>query len=136
MYRKIVVPVEIGQLAKGEKILRKAMALLDTGGEIILLNVTENLPGYLSIELPLDFIERNVADATERLKELNETCGANAKVLVKVGSPGRVILAAAEQLSADLVIIASHQPDMSNYLLGSTADRVVRHANCSVLVDR
>ena len=136
MYRKIVVPVEIGQLAKGEKILRKAMALLDTGGEIILLNVTENLPGYLSIELPLDFIERNVADATERLKELNETCGSNAKVLVKVGSPGRVILAAAEQLSADLVIIASHQPDMSNYLLGSTADRVVRHANCSVLVDR
>ena len=136
MYRKIVVPVEIGQLAKGEKILRKAMALLDTGGEIILLNVTENLPGYLSIELPLDFIERNVADATERLNALNETCGANAKVLVRVGSPGRDILAAAEQLSADLVIIASHQPDMSNYLLGSTADRVVRHAHCSVLVDR
>jgi len=119
--------VEIGQLAKVRR-FSGSDGFARCGGEIILLNVTENLPGYLSIELPLDFIERNVADATERLKALNETCGANAKVLVRVGSPGRDILAAAEQLSADLVIIASHQPDMSNYLLGSTADRVVRHA--------
>lgn len=37
---------------------------------------------------------------------------------------------------ADLIIIASHTPDFSNYFIGATADRVVRHAKCSVLVDR
>jgi nucleotide-binding universal stress UspA family protein len=136
MYRKIIVPVEMGQLEKGEKILRKAMALLDEGGRIVLLNITEHIPGYLTIDLPADFVDRNVAEAEVRLKALSETCGANAEILVKVGSPAREIIATADELDADLVIIASHRPNISNYLLGSTADRVVRHASCSVLVDR
>ncbi len=46
------------------------------------------------------------------------------------------ILAAAEAHGADLIILASHIPDFSNYFIGATADRVVRHAKCSVLVDR
>jgi nucleotide-binding universal stress UspA family protein len=33
-------------------------------------------------------------------------------------------------------MIASHIPDIYNYFIGATADRVVRHAKCSVLVDR
>jgi nucleotide-binding universal stress UspA family protein len=136
MYRKIIVPVEMGQIEKGEKILRKAMALLDEGGGIVLLNVTEHIPGYLTIDLPADFTDRNVTDAKARLEALNAACGASAQVLVRTGSPAREIIAAADELSADLVIIASHRPNLANYLLGSTADRVVRHAHCSVLVDR
>jgi universal stress protein F len=136
MYRKIIVPVEMGQLEKGEKILRKAMALLDEGGEIVLLNVAENIPGYLTIDLPPDFIDNNAKDAEARLRALSAECGANAGILVRIGSPAREIISVADDLKADLVIIASHRPNFANYLLGSTADRVVRHANCSVLVDR
>lgn len=136
MYRKIIVPVDMGQLDKGEKILRKAMALRDDGGTIVLFNVVEHIPGYLTIDLPADFIERNAAEAKARLEELNVACGAEAEILVRIGSPAREIMAAAESLFADLVIIASHRPNLANYLLGSTADRVVRHATCSVLVDR
>jgi universal stress protein F len=136
MYRKIVVPVEMGQLDKGEKILRKAMALLDEGGSLVLLNVAENIPGYLTIDLPANFIEQTVADSEERLKALAQSVGAPAEIMVRVGSPAREIMAVADEVGADLVIIASHRPNFSNYLLGSTADRVVRHATCSVLVDR
>lgn len=136
MYKRIVVPVEMGQLEKGEKILRKAMALLDDGGQIILLNVAEDIPGYLSIDLPSDFIDNSVKDAEERLTTLNADCGAQAEIMIRVGSPAREIIAAADERGADLVIIASHRPNLTNYLLGSTADRVVRHATCSVLVDR
>lgn len=136
MYKKIIVPVDIGQLDKGEKILAKAMELLDEGGSILLLNVAEDIPGYMTIELPVDFIEASLKEAAERLKALNDKTGAHAQILARVGSPAREILAAAEENGADLVIIASHRPDFSNYLLGSTADRVVRHAKCSVLVDR
>jgi nucleotide-binding universal stress UspA family protein len=35
-----------------------------------------------------------------------------------------------------LIIIGSHSPSMQDYLLGPNAARVVRHANCSVLVIR
>ncbi|MBL0370985.1 universal stress protein [Rhizobium sp. KVB221] len=136
MYRKIIVPVEMGQLDKGEKILRKAVALLDAGGEIVLLNVAENIPGYLTIDLPPDFIDTSVKDAEDRLKLLSGRCDADAEIVVRIGSPAREIIATADDLQADLIIIASHRPNLSNYLLGSTADRVVRHANCSVLVDR
>lgn len=136
MYRKIIVPVEIGQMEKGEKILAKATALLDDGGELILLNVTEDVPGYLAIDLPTDLIEMAVKQAEEALGQLKAKAGSNAKIEVRVGASAREIMEAATEHNADLIIIASHRPNFSNYLLGSTADRVVRHANCSVLVDR
>jgi nucleotide-binding universal stress UspA family protein len=136
MYSKIIVPVDMGQIEKGEKILRIAMTLKDQGGGITLVNITENLPGYLTIEVPADFTDKNVADATERLKALNVACGANADIVVRVGAPADQILLLADEIGADLIMVASHRPNFSNYLLGATADRVVRHAKCSVLVDR
>jgi len=126
----------MGQIEKGEKILRKAMALQNGDGRIVLLNITENLPGYLAIEVPADFIDKNVADATQRLNELNAACNAGAEVVVRVGAPADQILLLADEIGADLIMVASHRPNFSNYLLGATADRVVRHAKCSVLVDR
>ncbi len=34
------------------------------------------------------------------------------------------------------IIVASHKPNVGDYLLGTTAARVVRHAACSVFVVR
>jgi len=136
MYKKIVVPVDLGQMEKGEKILAKAQALLDQGGELVLVNIVETLPSYLTIDLPVDFIDVSVKDATERLAALDAKLSASARQIVRVGSPAREIVDVAEKEGADLIIIASHRPDLTNYLIGATADRVVRHARCSVLVDR
>ncbi|ECL4085438.1 TPA_asm: universal stress protein F [Salmonella enterica subsp. enterica serovar Typhi str. CT18] len=55
---------------------------------------------------------------------------------VAEGSPKDKILEMAKKLPADMVIIASHRPDITTYLLGSNAAAVVRHAECSVLVVR
>lgn len=136
MYKKIVVPVDMGQLEKGEKILAKAMALLDAGGQIVLVNVVETVPSYITIDLPIDFIDVSVKDADVKLAELDVKLGTRARKIVRTGSPAREIMDVAEKEGADLIIIASHRPDFSNYLIGATADRVVRHAKCSVLVDR
>lgn len=54
---------------------------------------------------------------------------------VAEGSPKDKILKW-QKLPADMVIIASHRPDITTYLLGSNAAAVVRHAECSVLVVR
>ena len=136
MYKKIIVPVDMGQLERGEKILARAQALLDTGGQIVLVNVVETVPSYLTIDLPIDFIDVSVKDADTRLAELDTKRAAGAKKVVRTGSPAREIIDLAEKEGADLIIIGSHRPDFSNYLIGATADRVVRHAKCSVLVDR
>ena len=136
MYKKIIVPVDMGQLDKGARILAKAQSLLDQGGQIVLVSVVETVPSYLTIDLPADFIDESISDAGQKLAELDRSAGANAKRIVRVGSPARDIMEVAEAEKADLIIIASHRPDFSNYLIGATADRVVRHAKCSVLVDR
>jgi len=136
MYKKIIVPVEIGGIEKGEKIFRKAAKLLDNGGEIILLNVVEDIPTYVAIELPGNVIEDAMKEGRDRLNELVAKTGIPATVEVRNGSPANSIIAAAESHDADLVMIASHIPDIYNYFIGATADRVVRHAKCSVLVDR
>ena len=136
VYRKIIVPVDMGQLEKGEKILAKAKTLLDPGGEIVLLNVTEMVPAYVAIDLPADLIDQSVREAEIKLGELNAKLAAGARIKVVVGAPAGDILKVAEAENADLIVIGSHRPDFYNYLIGATADRVVRHATCSVLVDR
>ncbi|MFD1746598.1 universal stress protein [Rhizobium helianthi] len=136
MYRSIIVAVDVAQLEKGERILQKAVALLDQGGRITLVNVVEELPTYLAIDVPTDLMGAARKDANDKLQELRDRAGVSATVDVRTGAPAHEILGAAQAYGADLIVLASHKPDFSNYLIGATADRVVRHAKCSVLVDR
>ncbi|MBB4237504.1 universal stress protein [Rhizobium esperanzae] len=136
MYRKIIVAVALGGIEKGEKILRKAASLLDAGGEIIALNVIEDIPTYVAVELPANMVEDAMQDSRDQLETLVATTGIAATVEIRNGPPAKAIIATAESHGADLIIVASHVPDFSNYFIGATADRVVRHAKCSVLVDR
>ncbi|MGB0660352.1 MAG: universal stress protein [Mangrovicoccus sp.] len=52
---------------------------------------------------------------------------------------GRVydeIIRAADRLEVDAIVMGSHRPELSDYLLGPNASRVVRHAKQSVFVVR
>lgn len=136
MYRKIIVAIALGRLDRGENILRKAASLLDDGGEIVALNVVEDVPTYVAIELPANMLEDALKDSRDKLEGLVATTGIAARIDIRNGPPAKAIIAAAESHGADLIILASHVPDFSNYFIGATADRVVRHAKCSVLVER
>lgn len=46
------------------------------------------------------------------------------------------IIKTADTLGADLIVVGAHRPDLSDYLVGPNAARVVRHANQSVYVVR
>jgi len=136
MFKKIVVPVDVAVLDKGMDILKKAAELCDPDGEIILMHIVEEVPSYLSIDVPVDLVDKAVTDAKDKLHELKARTKIDASIEIRIGPPAREILACAKEKKADLIIVASHRPDISNYLIGSTADRVVRHAPCSVLVRR
>ncbi|ANL33378.1 MULTISPECIES: universal stress protein [Rhizobium] len=136
MYRKIIVAIALGGLDRGQDILRKAASLLDAGGEIVALNVIEDVPTYVAIELPANMLEDAMKDSRDRLQALVAATEVVATVEIRNGPPAKAIIAAAESHHADLIVLASHVPDFSNYFIGATADRVVRHAKCSVLVER
>ena len=46
------------------------------------------------------------------------------------------IIQAAEELPADLIVMASHRPSLKDYLLGPNAARVARHARSAVFIVR
>ena len=136
MYNKIVVAVDITHGELGQMLLDKARQLLDEGGEIRLLHVLDEVPSYIAAELPQDLGERRNAEARVELKALSDGTSVPVKIEVRSGAASGQILQCAEDIGADLIMIASHRPGLSDYFIGSTAARVVRHAQCSVLISR
>ena len=59
---------------------------------------------------------------------------AGATRMGRFGSPAGQIVAAAEQWEADLIVMGTHaRGRLGRFLLGSTADSVIRRAHCPVL---
>jgi nucleotide-binding universal stress UspA family protein len=56
--------------------------------------------------------------------------------IIAEGKIYREILKAAQTVPADLIVMGSHHPELKDYLLGPNAAKVMRHADCSVLVVR
>jgi len=113
-----------------------AKNLADDGAQITLLNVVEDVPSYVMVQLPDDVLDKARADAREKLEAIAAAAGIKSRVNVARGRAHTAILAHAEEIDADLIVIASHEPGLQDYLLGSTAARVVRHATCAVHVTR
>ena len=134
MYKTILVPVDLAHVDTGQKILNLARHVGGKDARIVVLNVVEEIPGYVAAELPEGLLAKNVKRARTTLADLAATAGAEHDV--KSGHSSTTILDYADKIGADLIVIGSHRPGLQDYLLGSTAARVVRHANCAVLVDR
>ena len=137
MYGRIIVAVDLEQIEQGRALLTRGASLLDAGGEIRLLHVLEEVPGYIAAELPSDISERRRAEAAVELRAMidpNEDVRITHEV--RHGAASGQILQAAEDSGAELIMIASHKPGLRDYFIGSTAARVIRHAKCSVLVER
>ena len=57
--------------------------------------------------------------------------------MVLTGDAGLATADYASQVNADLIVVPSHgYHGVKRFLLGSTAERIIRHAHCSVLVLR
>ncbi|MGJ8624335.1 MAG: universal stress protein [Yoonia sp.] len=135
MYSNILVPVSFEADRNAQGAMETAKALCAEGGKITSLHVLEQLPGYATQYLPPDHMDKAKAEVKEGMQSLVEDI-PNATAMVIEGHASRSILDHANHNGTDLIIIASHQPGMQDYLLGSTAAKVVRHAKCAVHVLR
>lgn len=136
MYRNILVPVAVDHIDHASDSLKVAHCLLQDGGQITLLHVIEDIPSFVQTYLPEGTVEKNEADAAHRLHALASNQKQALKSAIVHGKPGVAILEYAEKHQSDCIIIASHKPGLEDYLIGSTAGRVVRHAKCGVHVLR
>ena len=136
---KVLLPIDLAHSEKAEEILKEAKKLAE-GRDVSLMvvHILSPLPGFVTAELPEDFAHRAVDDAKTQLLDMIKThkLGPSTEVLIRSGNPQHEIVSLAKEKGIDLIIIASHKPGMADYLLGSVAAAVVRHAPCSVLVKR
>lgn len=135
MYTNIVVPVSFDEDRDIDAAIDVAKVLKSEGARITLVHVTEFVPGYIADMIPPQTIAARKSEIERLLKELTAKID-NAEGIVLHGSAGRMITAWAKENGADCIVIASHRPNFSDILIGSTAAWVVRHANCAVHVVR
>ncbi len=137
--KTVLVPIDIAQAETADAALELARETAAAhGARLVLLNVLEQVPGFIASQLPKSFHENALAEARARLEEISarhKTAGS-AEIVVREGHPPTQILEYAEEAGADLIVVASHDPGLADFFLGSVAARVVRHAHCSVLVVR
>jgi nucleotide-binding universal stress UspA family protein len=139
--RRILVPFDFSEYS--EKAFTWALALAERWrSRLLLLHVVPH-PTYPPMLMGTYFnvaeFEASLqAEAEARAKEFlgkagNRTVQLDAKVLM--GEPFGDICRVAEEEKVDLVVVGSHgRTGLSHVLLGSVAERVVRHAPCPVLV--
>lgn len=138
MYDTILIAAALfSEGATTRSLIDKARDLLNPGGKIVLVHVIDEIPQYAAARIPTEFMSNRQREAQKELETLAQGAGGgDISVVVRNGTPSAGILGTAEETKADLIMIASHKPGFSDYFIGSTAARVVRHAQTSVLVMR
>ncbi len=142
MYKSIMLPIDLNADSSWKKALPVALALCKTfGAKLHLVNVVPEFgSGVVANYFPPDFEEKHLEVAEEHLEEFGEQhvepVGVDYELHLAHGSIYGEVLKLTKTLDCDLIIMASHRPELSDYLLGPNAERVVRHANQSVMVVR
>ncbi len=136
MFKNILVAVDPSFDARQDTALQMAGKLAsDTLAEISALTVVEPMPLHIPADYGPDISVQAGEKAMQALRDhIGE--GTEIRTFVRHGRAAHEIIEHAKEHGCDCIIVASHRPDLSDYLLGSTAARVVRHAPCSVVVLR
>jgi universal stress protein A len=139
--RSILVPVDFSEPSL--KALRfAALFAKQFSAKLTLLNVVETTgtPDFMAA-FPIVMENDKLVELAE--EHLTKTAGKLGisdmveKVLVRCGVPYYEVTSAARTLKTDLIMIATQgHTGLTHLLLGSTTERVVRHASCPVYVVR
>ena len=141
--RAVLVPVDFSPLS--ETAMERAKEIAQQfGSKLHVVHAVEPIihPVEYAI-VPMEMEEVNVQLVNERrtrleaLKSQLGGDGLDCRIDVRLGKPWHAIVDYAKRAKCDLIVIGTHGfTGPKHLLLGSTAERVVQHAPCSVLVVR
>ena len=141
MIKTILMPIDIHEESSWQNVLPIAVdhaRRYDADLHIMTVvpHVELNMPGVLSPEKIYPQLRDAAQQRLESIIQPSAPADLRFHYAIGEGNVHREILRVAEEIKADLIILASHRPALSTYLLGAHAARVVRHAQCSVYVVR
>ncbi len=141
MYKNILCPIDLNEESSWAKALPTAVEYCKSfGATLHVMNVVPDFGmSVVGSYFPEDFQQKAIEAAREQLHTFvrqHVPEGVKVQHIVANGTTYDEILRVAREIKADLVLLASHRPELKDYLIGPTAARVVRHFEGSVLVVR
>lgn len=134
MYKKILVPMALDH-GVSPHTLAIARRLAGDEGTVVAIHVYEAPQGSVATYLDKSVVEEGIERSRQNLREKTADI-PDVQAEIVVGHTYRSIIDYATDNQIDCIVMGSHKPGLSDYLLGSTAARVVRHAPCAVHVHR
>ncbi len=141
MFKRILVPIDVEHESSWRRTLPAAERMAEAFGAelhaVVVVQAFESamVSGYF----PPDFEKKALAAADEHIRQVvDKHCKDGSRVTTHVahGSIYAEIIRVADKLGCDVIVMSAHRPELRDYLLGSNATQVVRHANASVFVIR
>jgi universal stress protein A len=137
---RILVPVDFSECA--QTALRYALGLATQfEAELTLAHVVEQIvyPGdwmYPPLALS-DFATEKRDQVLDKMKSLVKDPEVNVRHVVRVGRAWQEVIELAKENKTDLIVLATHgYTGLKHVLLGSVAEKIIRHAPCPVLTVR
>jgi nucleotide-binding universal stress UspA family protein len=141
--KSILLPTDFSEC--GNYALSYATSMARTyGASIIFVHVIEPIVpsvGYsgMTEPLPIADISDQLEDSAERelpkFAECKECAGLQVEEVIVHGEAASEIVRVAKERAVDLIVVSSHgRTGLGRILFGSTAEAIVRHAPCPVLV--
>lgn len=141
MYKSILFPVDLEHPSSWQNALPVAIDLAKSfGSKLHLVAIVPSLGmSIVSSYLPEGFESKLLTDAGEKLaafaaKHIPD--GVDHENHVGHGVVRQEIVSAANKLNCDLIVMAPHRPEMSDFFLSPCTEFVVSHTKRSVLVVR
>lgn len=140
MYKSILVPIDLEHESSWAKTLPVAQVLCEAfGARLHVMTVAQDIrTQMISQYFPNDFEEKLARHAAAQLSDLvaRELPGIEVGEHVAVGQVYREIVSTAEREGCDLIVMASHRPELADMLIGPNADHVARSTSASVMIVR
>jgi len=129
MYKKILIPVDLDYPEVAAKAMEVARSMASAEGASLTV---------ISVQpIVVDETGHPPPDYQPKMDTYLAKHGGDMKGVLKLGgSISAEIRYVAEELGCDLIVMGSHDPHYTDYLIGSNAAHVALHTPCSVLVVR
>ncbi len=135
--KRILVPVDFSE--HSQKALHYALTFATQfGAEVTLVHIVEQMvyPGdwmYPPLAVS-DFATEKREQVIAKLRALDEGSGVKTHHVVRLGRAWQEVIEIAREMKSDLIILATHgYTGLKHVLLGSVAEKILRHAPCPVL---
>ena len=141
VFKKILVPIDFSACAAHGLAYAKALAT-QFGSRLVLLHSVDlsyysTSPEYVLYDFPplLEAAERSARERMLELISATDWEGLEVEHTLESGHAGEQVCRCARDLDADVIVTSTHgRSGLKRILLGSTAEYIVRHASCPVLV--